>query len=888
MAEIKGDDGPNALSDFGGGNDSLYGLSGNDQLSISYGRDYANGGFDEDKLVVNWSDATGAIYLGTGYAFVNTGAGEASYATSKRAVGFEHMEHIEFNAGSGDDYLNGIAGAVDILDGGGGVDIWSDSFASFTGDLKINMSDGGGGLADGSAISNMEAAQFLDLGEGNDSFRDYGRFGGAFDDNVYGRGGNDRMETSCGQDYFGGGAGTDTLVVNWVNRREGSYLTAPGGYGFAYTSADAYYGNSLRKIGFDAFEILDFTGGLGDDTVIGFANTADRINGYTGVDRWEDDMSAFTGDLKVDLTAQGPDRPLADGSVYWNLESVSLMLGSGDDSFRDYGFKVATGGFDDVIRSNAGDDDLGTSYGRDEFYAGDGVDTLRINWQSASRAIVVDAPFGYSYVKTAGATDYATSTRRVHAEGFEHLDVRGSTENDTFRGFGNAADSFDGGNGNDLWIDDFSEFKRALNVDMGECADGFAGLKLADGTRLLQIDRADIVLGSGNDRFRDKRNLDDRVEGRKGNDSFATSGGKDVMHGGEGSDTLAIDWSNAFAKCAINGLTGQAFAAVGGNSFETSDRRVEFSGIEHLDVKGGARSDLFVGTAGSDVFDGSNGSDVIDYGARTESVAVTLKFAGLVDVKIGGKVEDRIQDVEYVIGGSGNDRLTGDLSDNALTGNGGADTLDGGSGGNDLLTGGAGDDLFVIGNVGDKAVEREGEGVDTVRSAVSYSLDGQAIEKLVLVGAALDGFGNELANTLTGNGRGNRLFGLGGNDALSGGAGFDTLAGGGGKDRFAFETSLALAGVDTIRDFSAADDTITLDNAFFAGLSAGRLSSGRFKNTAAGTVDASDRILYDAKTGSLSFDRDGSGTGFSAVQFADLEPQRGAHPALTAADFLVV
>jgi len=62
----------------------------------------------------------------------------------------------------------------------------------------------------------------------------------------------------------------------------------------------------------------------------------------------------------------------------------------------------------------------------------------------------------------------------------------------------------------------------------------------------------------------------------------------------------------------------------------------------------------------------------------------------------------------------------------------------------------------------------------------------------------------------------------------------------------------------------------------------GALASGAFRigKTA---VDANDRILYDAATGNLWYDRDGAG-GTAAVQFAKLS----AGLALTGADFIIV
>jgi Ca2+-binding RTX toxin-like protein len=65
---------------------------------------------------------------------------------------------------------------------------------------------------------------------------------------------------------------------------------------------------------------------------------------------------------------------------------------------------------------------------------------------------------------------------------------------------------------------------------------------------------------------------------------------------------------------------------------------------------------------------------------------------------------------------------------------------------------------------------------------VSFTLPG-AVETLTLTGsAAIDGTGNDLANTITGNAAANRLTGGGAADSLTGGAGADTLDGGEGND----------------------------------------------------------------------------------------------------------
>jgi len=136
----------------------------------------------------------------------------------------------------------------------------------------------------------------------------------------------------------------------------------------------------------------------------------------------------------------------------------------------------------------------------------------------------------------------------------------------------------------------------------------------------------------------------------------------------------------------------------------------------------------------------------------------------------------------------------------ATQGAGGSDTLDGGIGG-DSMAGGLNDDAYIVDNAMDIVVENMGEGIDTVRSSVTYTLAAN-VENLQLSGSgAINGTGNELANLVTGNIGNNSLSGLGGDDTVIGGAGTDTLTGGMGSDRFDF--NLFDGSIDIVTDFTS-------------------------------------------------------------------------------------
>ena len=183
----------------------------------------------------------------------------------------------------------------------------------------------------------------------------------------------------------------------------------------------------------------------------------------------------------------------------------------------------------------------------------------------------------------------------------------------------------------------------------------------------------------------------------------------------------------------------------------------------------------------------------------------------------------------------------------------------------DTMSGKEGDDIYIVDNVGDAVSEAANQGTDTVYNSVNYTL-GANVERLYLTGiGAISGTGNGLDNRLAGNSASN------------------SLTGGAGSDVFIFNTALGAGNVDSITDFSAGQDKMWLDHLTFDGIG----SSGALATTAfalgAHAADANDRIIYDANTGAVFFDADGSGAG-AQVQFAQLD----AHLAIAARDFFVI
>jgi hypothetical protein len=146
-----------------------------------------------------------------------------------------------------------------------------------------------------------------------------------------------------------------------------------------------------------------------------------------------------------------------------------------------------------------------------------------------------------------------------------------------------------------------------------------------------------------------------------------------------------------------------------------------------------------------------------------------------------------------------------------------------------------------------------------VKNVVAEVFEGSASSEVVRGGSGKDTFN-----------------GGAGNDRLWGGLGNDVLKGSTGRDIFVFDTKPnRSANRDKIVDFKVKDDTFWLDNAVFTKLgrkgseaAPSKLSKSYFALDKA--KDHNDYIVYSKKKGVLSYDVDGSGSKYKAVEIATL------------------
>lgn len=202
----------------------------------------------------------------------------------------------------------------------------------------------------------------------------------------------------------------------------------------------------------------------------------------------------------------------------------------------------------------------------------------------------------------------------------------------------------------------------------------------------------DIYLNAGNDNFSVDPIVVTSIGVRVSGD-----GGDDTVTGGAGNDTI---FGNANADTLDGG---------GGDDFMDG-------GSGHDSLYGNTGHDTLIGGSGDDILDGWSGSDTVSYGYTSNNLRINLSEAGN-DYEYDGNTTnilytDNVSNIETIIGGTGNDRLTGANNANFIRGGDGSDTIDG-QGGADTLWGDGGNDHFYAQDTVQDLIDG-GSGTDTM------------------------------------------------------------------------------------------------------------------------------------------------------------------------------
>lgn len=473
-------------------------------------------------------------------------------------------------------------------------------------------------------------------------------------------------------------------------------------------------------------------------------------------------------------------------------------------------------------------------------------------------------------------------------------ELRGMRGNDTLSG-GGGLDTLVGGTGDDVYRADMGSLIQEQDEQ------GFDTVEISQSYSLAALISIEVLkvanAASTSDVQLRGNELAQVIEANRGNNTLDGGGGADTMRGLAGNDEYYVDDAADVIEEQQNEGTDRIYSSTSyrlpaSTSIEYMKARPlgQYSGIAlygniyNQFIEGGSGNDTLDGGGGNDTLRGLGGDDIYiadsigdvivegaDAGFDTirSKVSFTMQF--------GQSVEDL-----EVFDRSSMDaiNLTGNGLDQALFGNNGRNTLDGRAGA-DTMAGYGGDDAYLVDDSRDVVLEASDAGFDVLTTSVGYTLTaGNSIERLVAASGTSSIF-------LQGNQFSQRIEGNAGSNLLDGGLGADTLGGGSGSDTFRFSTAIGNGNIDHILDFTptvrGVGDLIALSSRIFTSLLPGALSADKFKSINSGVrADSTDMILYDVKSGAISYDGDALGLGMS-VQFASVSP--GIH--LSAKDFVI-
>ncbi|MCG7393569.1 hypothetical protein MHY87_11690 [Microvirga sp. ACRRW] len=830
---ITGNNGHNTL-DGKAGADKLIGGKGNDTYIVDNAKDLitekAGQGTDTVQASVNYTLSshvehlilTGRALFGTGNTLANRITGNALANQLDGAAGNDTLD-----GGAGDDVLDGGTG-VDSLIGGAGNDTYIvDHIAD-----AIVEAEGGGtdtvyARTNYTLSAHVEHLVLLDFafsGDGNDLNNRI--TGTAGNNTLTGGGGNDTLDGGALDDVLIGGSGADSLIGGsghdtYVVDDAGDVVieTEDGGM----DKVDALVNHTL------AAHVENL--GLRGAAVIGTGNNLDN---------------RIAGNYLLDSTLMGGD---GNDTLESGVANDLLLGGTGRDRLQsDLG--------NDTLDGGIGADTLAGGFGNDT-YVVDDVGDMVVAEEEHSGNDTVRASINYTlsaHIENLVLFDAAvsgTGNNLDNAITGNALDnsLNGEAGNDTLDG-GTGNDSLIGGEGNDVYIVD------SAGDIVVEAPGGGTDTVQAKIDYTLGDDIENLVLlgaaltGTGN-------GLANRITGNAGDNTLIGGAGNDTLEGGAGNDTYEVEDAGDVVIEAPGGGTDTVRTALKNYTLGDGLENLVLLGAATrgngnvLDnaITGNAQDNWLTGDMGDDTLDGGEGDDVL-VGASGNDVYIVDSIydtpfedpddgTDTIQAKISYTLGDNFENLVLLgaaLTGTGNalaNRITGNANNNALDGGIGDDTLDGGEGedtllggigtdsllggggddllnggvGADVLAGGAGDDTYEIDDAGDLVIEAGGGGTDTVRSSVDYTLSTE-VENLVLLGAALSGTGNALANRITGNAGNNTLVGGAGDDTLDGGTGNDRLEGGAGDDVYLVDA----AGDTVIEAPDGGIDTIHLWN----------------------------------------------------------------------------
>jgi Ca2+-binding RTX toxin-like protein len=860
------------------------------------------------------------------------------------ASGFTSIAGIEnVIGGTVNDVLSSAAdGRVNTLTGGTGDDTY---IMRETQDLTVEGGAGGGT----DEVRSIAATYTLGTNVENLTFIGSGDFtgtGNVLDNVITGGSGNDLLSGAAGNDAINGGAGNDTLngdAGNDALNGGAGNDTINGGLGNDTINHTVGEGADAVDGGANT-DTLNVTGTAGDETlgVIFAGSVLTQVDGGSviGVESVTANLADGVDTLSYagSTTAVNVNLELGTASGFTSITGIENVTGgSGNDLLAgSAGANTLDGGAgNDTVSAGDGDDTVnyGVGQGADTVEGGSGLDSLNISGTAAadtlnvvvSGAVVTQVAGGaISGIESVNADlqgdadtlSYAGTTESVTvnlatagASGFASIaaieNVTGGSGNDSLTGdaganvlqggdgddtvhysVGAGADTVDGGAG----LDSLDITGTAADDTLGVVVSGGVVTQVAGGA-VSGIESVNADLDGGSDTLSYAGTTEavtvdlststaagfasiagiENVTGGSGNDSLAGDAGANVLDGGAGDDT--ITYTVGGGADTVEGGSGLDSLNISGTA-AADTLNVVVSGAVVTQVAGGAISGIESVNA-----DLQGDADTLSYAGTTESVTVNLATAGASGFA-------SIAAIENVTGGSGNDSLTGDAGANVLQGGDGDDTVHYSVGaGADTVDGGAGlDSLDITGTAADDTL-----GV-VVSGGVVTQVVGGAVSGIESVNADLDGGSDTLSyagtteavtvdlSTSTAAGFASiagieNVTGGSGNDSLAGDAGANVLDGGAGDDTITYTVG---GGADTVEGGSGLDSlnisgTAAADtlNVVVSGAVVTQVAGGAVSGIESVNADLqgdSDTLSYAGTTEAVTVNlATGSASGFSTI-----------------------
>ncbi len=678
--------------------------------------------------------------------------------------------------------------------------------------------------------------------------------GDGYDDLFVGAPGSDRNGNNSGESYviFGGAFGESVAPVTTTGTAAAEMLI--GGAG-----DDVLTGGGGADV---------FRAGAGDDTLVVFDTTFRLADGGTGID------TLVLGDAGLSLF-------LTDPLVAAKLEGIERidLTGSGNNDVRISQLAVL-GGIGEVVGGKHiltvlgdGDDTVlfaDPQWGKTGTFANPDGAFDRYEFGNA----VVDIEQGISVpgatVNGTAGNDKILQTSTVAGQPFatNRDDVlNGGAGNDTLYG-GAGKDIMTGGTGNDIYSVDNAD-DEVIELPGGGTDTVNTRLStytLGDDVENLKFVGTGDFTGHGNARGNALTGGagDDTLDGGDGNDTLIGGAGDDTMKGGGGNDVYRVDDAGDIVEEMVGGGVDTVSTTLSTYTLGNDVENLRFVGTGDFTGYGNALGNTLTGGAGDDTLDGGAGNDTLIGGGGDDTMSggagndtYYVDDAGDIVMELAGSfggidkvhttlttytLGDDVENLKFV--GTGEFTGYGNALANTLTGGAGDDTLDGG----------AGNDTYYVDDAGDMVIELAGSsgGLDKVYTTASTYTLGDNVENLNFVGAGVfTGYGNGLANKLTGGtsadtldgGDGkDRLIGGKGADTLIGGRGADTMTGGADADVFVFRETTDSIHVsrDTITDFAVGEDTID----FTEMSTGGNFHALQTVTSAPATIDAHSLVAF--------------------------------------------